>query len=261
MWKSWKRRDLAKEEDKKDYDRYALSMGEFLICLGKSVAVTAAFTYLFYRSWFGFLALPPVAFIGIQREKQAKVRAQKERLALQFKDTILAVTDSMQAGYSSENAFLEAKGEIETLYGRGSEMAKELELIRKGLKNQVPLERMLLSLGERSHVEEIRNFSEVFTVAKRLGGNLREVMKRTADLTQQKMEVEREITTLLASRKYEQKVMLMIPFLLFGYMQFASRGFFDILYHNTAGIAVMTVCLVLYLTAWMLAEKIMDIRI
>lgn len=259
MWKSWRRRAVA--GDKTEYGRYVLSLKELLICLIRAAAVTGAFAYVFYRSWVGFAALPLVACWGIRRESRAKGRARKERLALQFTDTVLAVSACMQAGRSAENAFLEAEGEIRTLYGRDSEMARELALIRKGLKNQLALEQMLLSLGERSQVEEIRDFSEVFAVAKRLGGNWKEIIRRTAELTRQRMEVEREIGTMLAAKKYEQRVMMLIPFFLFGYMKLTAPGFFDILYHNAAGILVMTVCLGLYLGACALGERLTDIRI
>lgn len=261
MWKSWRRQDFGGEKDKTDYDGYRLCVKEFVLCLAKCIAVTAAFAYLFYRSWFGLLALPAVVYVGIRREMSARILARKQRLSLQFKDTVLAVSAGMQAGRSAENAFLEAEGEILSLYGKESEMARELALVRKGLKNQIPLEQMLLNLGERSHVEEIRDFSEVFAVAKRLGGNLKEIIRRTAELTRQRMEAEREIATLLSAKKYEQRVMMLIPFLLFGYIQLTARGFFDVLYHNAAGVIVMTVCLGIYLTACVLAEKLMDIRI
>lgn len=259
MWKKWKRRDLA--GDKTDYDRYCPSVREGLLCLGKSAAVTGAFSYMFYRSFAGFLAFPAVLALLAKRERKEKVRRRKERLSRQFRDTILAVTAGMQAGSSIENAFLEAETEIVSLYGRESEMAYEMGLIHQGLKNRIPLEKMLLNLGERSHVEEIRDFTEVFAIAKRQGGNLKEIVRRTAELTEQRMEVEREITTMLAAKKYEQRVMNLIPFLLYGYMQVSSKGFFDILYHNAAGIIVMTVCLLLYLLSCVTAEKIMDIRV
>lgn len=259
MWKSWRRRAAA--GDKTEYGSYVLSVRELFLCLIRSAVITAAFAYMFYRSWIGLAALPLVACWDMRREKETKKKERKERLALQFKDAVLAVSASMQAGRSAENAFLEAEGEIRTLYGRDSEMAQELALIRKGLKNQLPLEQQLLSLGERSQVEEIRDFSEVFAVAKRLGGNLKEIIRRTAELTQQRMEVDREIRTMLSAKRYEQKVMMLIPFLLFGYMQLSSRGFFDVLYHNAAGIMVMTVCLGLYLGACALGERLMDIRI
>lgn len=247
--------------DKTDYDSYIFAWRELLLCAGKGAAVTAAFAYMFYRSWIGLLAMPAVIYLGLQRERRAKREERKERLALQFKDTVLAVSASMQAGRSVENAFLEAEGEIRTLHGRDCEMAKELSLIRKGMNNRIPLEQMLLGLGERSRVEEIRDFTEVFAVAKRMGGNLKEIIRRTAELTQQRMEVDREIKTMLAAKKYEQKVLLLLPFLLYGYMQLSSRGFFDVLYHNAAGIVVMTVCLALYLGACVLSERLMDIRV
>lgn len=261
MWKSWKRRAVHGNREKTEYDVYVFSWKEIAICFLKSLSVTVLFSYVFYRSRIGLLALPAVMYLECKEERKSRIKARKERLAVQFKDAVLTASSSMQAGHSVENAFLEAEREICALYGKESEMARELSLIRKGLRNQIPLERMLLSLGERSHVEEIRDFSEVFAVAKRLGGNLKEIIGRTAELTGQRMEVEREIQTMLSSKKYEQKVMMVIPFLLFGYIQLTSRGFFDVLYHNAAGILVMTVCLLLYLAACMLAGKLLDIRI
>ncbi|MFR7842629.1 MAG: ATPase, T2SS/T4P/T4SS family [Gallintestinimicrobium sp.] len=258
MWKSWKRRDLA--ENKTDYSKYRFSWQEYLLCFFKAFFATGAFTGMFYRSWLGMLAFPAVWKVLYGRDKKNRIQKRKERLSLQFKDTILMVTAGIQAGSSIENAFLDVEREIGVLYGQNSEMGQELALIRKGLTNRVALEQMLLDFGRRSGIEEIRDFTEVFATARHLGGNLKEMIQRTADLTGQRMETQRDIATMLASRKYEQKVMMLIPFLLYGYMQVSSKGFFDGLYHNPAGIAIMTVCLGLYLASCVLAEKIMDIR-
>ena len=258
MWKSWKRRALA--ENKTDYSKYRFSWQEYLLCFFKAFFATGAFTGMFYRSWLGMLAFPAVWKVLYGRDKKNRIQKRKERLSLQFKDTILMVTAGIQAGSSIENAFLDVEREIGVLYGQNSEMGQELALIRKGLTNRVALEQMLLDFGRRSGIEEIRDFTEVFATARHLGGNLKEMIQRTADLTGQRMETQRDIATMLASRKYEQKVMMLIPFLLYGYMQVSSKGFFDGLYHNPAGIAIMTVCLGLYLASCVLAEKIMDIR-
>lgn len=259
MWKRWKRQDL--QENRTDYDSYVFSAREKMMVFGKSAAATGIFSYMFYRSWLGMLAFPAVLALFFKKEKKEKKQKRKERLSLQFKDTILTVIAGIQAGSSIENAFLEAESEMTALYGGDSEMARELSVIRKGMKNRIPLEGMLLNLGKRSRVEEIRDFTEVFAVAKRQGGNLKEIIRRTADLTGQRMEVERDINTMLAAKKYEQRVMNGIPFLLYGYMQLSSPGFFDILYHNAAGVLIMTLCLGLYLLSCFLSEKIMDIRI
>ncbi len=261
MRKNWRPPGWDNGNVRTDYDCYRLSPKECLLCLSKGFLLTGAFSYMFYRSWLGMISLPIVAAWVFSRDKRNRRDSRKERLAVQFRDTILSVSANMQAGYSIENAFLEAEGEIRTLHGQHCEMALELAVLRKGLKNHIPLEQLLSGLGARSHIEEVRDFAECFAAAKHLGGNLREIIARTAELTGQRLEVEREIRTMLSSRKYEQKVMNLIPFLLYGYMKLSSKGFFDVLYYNTAGICIMTACLLLYLAALFLSEKIMDIHL
>lgn len=261
MWKSWKKREWDGKEGKTDYDDYRLSWKEVLWGLCKSAAATGAFAYMFYRSWIGCLAWPAAAALWLKGDRKRKTKRRKERLALQFCDAIQAAAAGMQAGYSVENAFLEAEREIRSLHGEDSEMSRELAAVRKGLKNGIPLEQMLQGLGRRCGVEEIRDFAEAFAAAKRMGGNLRAIVLRTVELTRQRMEAEREIQAILAARKYEQKVMMLIPFFLFVYLQLSSPGFFDVLYHNAAGRAVMTGALALYLAACGLSARIMDIRV
>ena len=176
------------DKGRTEYDSYALSGKERLVCAGKALLVTGSFSYLFYRSWFGFLTLPIVLAVLWKREVKSRTALRKQRLSVQFKDAILMVTAGIQSGSSVENAFLETEQEIMSLYGVQSEMGQELAAIRKGLTNRVPLEKMLLDLGRRSGVEEIRDFTEVFAAAKRIGGNMKEIIKRTADLTGQRME-------------------------------------------------------------------------
>ena len=138
MWKSWKRRALA--ENKTDYSKYRFSWQEYLLCFFKAFFATGAFTGMFYRSWLGMLAFPAVWKVLYGRDKKNRIQKRKERLSLQFKDTILMVTAGIQAGSSIENAFLDVEREIGVLYGQNSEMGQELALIRKGLTNRVALD-------------------------------------------------------------------------------------------------------------------------
>ena len=248
----------TEREGKVDYDRYELSFREILWVLIKSAVLTGAFTYVFYRSWIGLSMFPLTVWLMFRRDCREAVRKRKERLAVQFKDMVLAALSCMQAGYSVENAFLEAAVEIGNLHGKDCEMAQEMDWVKKGIGNGIALEQMLEGLGKRSHLEEVRDFTESFALARRQGGNLKEMVRRTAELTGQRMEVEREIQTLLASKKYEQKVMNAVPFVLFFYLQLTSEGFFDILYQNTVGVLVMTLCLGIYLAAVFWAEHIVN---
>ena len=91
MWKSWKRRALA--ENKTDYSKYRFSWQEYLLCFFKAFFATGAFTGMFYRSWLGMLAFPAVWKVLYGRDKKNRIQKRKERLSLQFKDTILMVSN------------------------------------------------------------------------------------------------------------------------------------------------------------------------
>ncbi len=189
------------------------------------------------------------------------IRRQRQELADQFKDAILSVAAGLQAGYSIENAFLEAGKDMERLYGTDSLMAKEIRYLKKGLQNHVPLEILLADLGRRSGEADMEDFAQIFAIAKRSGGNLNAIIRRSAAITGEKIEVKREIRTLLSSRRYEQRIMNMVPFLIMAYLQLTSRGFFDCLYFNTAGILIMTGCLAVYLAALQIAKKMIEIEV
>lgn len=147
------------------------------------------------------------------------------------------------------------------LYGKKSSIVRELDYIRRGLDNNLVIEQMLLELGMRSGVDDIRQFGEVFAIAKRSGGNLTETIAMTAAMIEEKADVEQEIDVMISSRKMESNVMSLVPFFMILYMDISSAGFFDGLYHNIAGAAIMTVCLVIYAAAYLLSRKLVDIRI
>ena len=127
--------------------------------------------------------------------------------------------------------------------------------------DNIPLEQMLKNLGRRSGVADVEDFAEVFSIARRSGGAMNDMIRRSAAVTGDKIAISREIRTLLASRRYEQKIMNLIPFLIMAYLQLTSAGFFDVLYGNPAGILIMTGCLAVYLAAFLLSEKIVDIEV
>jgi len=173
----------------------------------------------------------------------------------------LSLSSGLQAGFSIENAFLEAGKDVICLYGKDSLIGLEAEWFRRGIRNNVPLEELFLNLGRRSCQEDMENFAEVFSIARKSGGNMREIIRKSAEVTGERIYVQKEIQTLLSSRKYEQKIMNLIPILIIAYLQLTSRGYFDVLYGNLPGILIMTGALAVYLTAWYLSEKIVEIEV
>lgn len=117
------------------------------------------------------------------------------------------------------------------------------------------------NLGQRSGVEEIRNFGDIFLIARRSGGNLGKILGNLAEVLGEKIRVTGEIQVAIAGKKLEQLVMSMVPGVMILYMQVTSRGFLDVLYHNLPGVLVMTGCLGVYLFSFRMGRKIVRIQV
>ncbi len=244
-----------------DYGRCTFSVYQELRCTMEGLGIMAVIAYFFYRSIYAFLLLTPMLYFYRKKKKSRSIKKRSEQLEKEFREVLLSVNINLQAGYSIENSFLECYTDIVNLYGSSADMVRELLVIRRGMNNQIPLEQLLLDLGNRCPGGEVQEFAEVFSVSKKTGGRWQEMMKRTVDMIQEKAEIKEEIQTLIHARKMESRIMCLIPFILLFYMDLTSPGYFDPLYHNPAGILIMTVCLLLYCMAVGWIEKITDIAI
>jgi len=217
--------------------------------------------YFFYRT--GKVLLPGIVcgFLYCRWKAKRLCESRKQELERQFKDWIEGVSSNLQAGYSVENAFLKAGEELWLLYGEGTDIQKEIRNMKHLLTNNIPLEKILWDLGQRSDTEDIQNFADVFAAGKRSGGDLREMIGSCCEIIAMKGETEREIRTLIHGKMTEQKVMCCVPFAMIGYISISSPGYFDPLYHNIGGICVMTACLLLYLFAAGLSLHIVHIEV
>ena len=116
-------------------------------------------------------------------------------------------------------------------------------------------------LGLRSGVEDIMMFSEILGTARRTGGNLVRIMRQTTSNIAGKIEMRREIETLVAGKKMEAVCMTAVPLLMILYLRIFSPGFLDPLYNNLMGGMVMTGALVVYGAAFLWGQKIMRIEV
>ena len=242
---------------RRDYRSYEWENRELILTIVKSVAVVMFLALFFYRSLFAAIPLVGIGVLYFKNLKKNKIEKCRQELELQFKECIMSVSTSLRAGYAVENAFLESGKDMRLLYGEHSLIYRELELIRRGLVINITLEELLRDLAERSNSREIRQFSEVFSIAKRNGGSLPEIIYQTADMIGQKIDVKQEIQTLLSGRQMEQNIMKVMPFGILFYISITYPGYFDMLYHNWQGAAIMTACLIIYLVAYMLSDKIL----
>ncbi len=252
---------MSKSYRPPDYAEYHFSFKEGALAVLEGACVVAMIGYFFYRSWLACLFLLPVFVLFMRERKRELAKKRRQELSLQFKDLVLALSANVKAGYSIENALRESYRDVELLYGADSPICLEVRHMLRGLENNVILEKLLYDLGVRSRLPDIMQFADVFLIAKRSGGNLTEILEKTAGVIEQKIETDKEIQLMIGARKMEQKIMNMVPFLIIFYIGTTSQGFFDVLYHNLIGAVVMTVCLLFYGAAYLLSKRIVEIEV
>lgn len=197
-----------------------------------------------------------VGAVFVYYRQRKRMHRHSRQLLLEFKECVLSVAGSLKAGYAVENAFEESMSDIEVMFGKECCMLKELETLRRGLRNNEILENLLQDMAGRSGLEEIGEFAEVFAIAKRNSGNVAEIIELYSRIISNKLELEAELQTLLAAKQLEQKVMNVMPFFIVLYLEYSNPGYFDMMYHSLFGVAMMTLCLGVYLCAFGLSEKI-----
>ncbi len=219
------------------------------------LGIAIFFSYFFYRSVWAVVPMLSVgAFMVYDRVKKKNTKKRLVYLE-QFKECILSVASAVKAGYAVENAFAESILDLEVLYGKGCGMAEEIRMVCRGVRNNTPLEETLADMGRRSGLQEVEEFAEVFSIAKRNSGNITQTMELYSRMIADKLELMAELETLLAAKRLEQRVMNVMPFLIVGYLGLTNPGYFDMMYHNLSGIGIMSACLGLYLAAYILSEK------
>lgn len=240
-----------------DYSRYSWKKGELTAAILISAAAAVFFAAFFYRSVIAILPMSPVGVFCFRSIRQRKLEQTKKNLTVQFRECILAVSASLRAGYSVENAFRECRQDMVLLYGEEAPICRELDYIRRGLDINITLEELLTDLACRSHCSEIREFAQIFVLAKRNGGSMPEIIRSSAVMIGQKIDLQQEIAVMLSGKQMEQNIMKLMPFGILLYISLANRGYFDVLYHNWQGAALMTGCLAVYLLAYAMGERIM----
>ena len=186
---------------------------------------------------------------------------KKKQFQMQFKDTMQALAVALRTGYSIENAMSETLKDIKVIYAADTWIVQEFTQMNRQLRMNIPVEQIWQEFSDRSDQEDVRNFTAVFVIAKRSGGDTVSILRNAIVQISDKTEVKREIDTVMAQKRLEFGVMSMIPLGIISYMYLSFPEFMDVLYGNPAGIIIMTICLGAYGAAYWLGKKIIEIEV
>lgn len=246
---------------KKNYWQRDIHRREYVAAILQGIALICMISYLFYGTcWCAILLSPYLIWYIKSWEKQA-IKKKKQLFHLQFKETIQSLASALSVGYSMENAMREAMKDLKSIYKREEKILKELAYMIRQQQMNLPVETIWQEFAVRTGDEDVQTFATAFSMAKRSGGDTLAMIRNIVRQMGEKIDVEREIETMIAGKKMEFRIMAAIPFCMIGYLKISFPEFMDIMYGNLAGILIMTVCLIIYGAAYEYGKRIVEIEV
>ncbi len=261
-----------------NYNVYYMRPLEKILYFLLAFAVGAAVGYLFYGgigkdeygdptklTWILNIVISSIAGIiaGVMflpmRTEQI-INKKRNELKYQFRELLDALSTSLGSGKNVMDSFKAAYDDLCIIYSEDSSIINELKVILDGMANNIDIEKSLTDFALRSGIEDIESFANVFETCYRKGGNIKDVIKNTQQIINEKMEVEMEIQTIVTSSLNEQNIMTVLPIVLIAIIKMMSPDFSNN-FATGAGIISTTIAVISFVVAHYVGKAILEIKI
>lgn len=232
-----------------------------MILLTESVGLSILVAWVFYNSVWGLVLFPLSLGFCYKNLKKKQEEERNSKFDIEFKEVLVSLSDALQSGYSIENAFKDAEDSLRLLYGSGGMIIEDIKILNSKISMHMPAERALEEFVAKYPTEEAIGFSGVFSFARRLGGGYVQNIKRTVEKMEDKLELKADIRSAIAEKQMEFKVMCAMPIGILMYVKVTSKEFLESMYGSILGVTVMSICLLVYVVAFFLGKRIVDIRV
>lgn len=250
-----------KYKKEKNYWQQDISKKERVKAILQGILLISAVSYLFYGTVLWAILLSTYLIRYIKSWETQIIKKKKQQFQLQFKEAIQSLSAALNVGYSVENAMREVWKDLQLLYQKEELILKEFRIMTRQLDMNVPAETALQEFALRTEDEEVQMFVTVFSMAKRSGGDMVMIIKNSVSQISEKIDVMRDIETMMAAKKFEFRIMSIIPFAMICYMKISFPAFMEVLYGNVLGVIVMSICLAIYVTAFEIGKRIVEIEV
>lgn len=245
-----------------DYSVSPSGFFDHVVAAGIGFAVGFGVLWIFYQIF--ILAVVGGALFGIINifiSAQSAIKKRKLKLRVQFFDMLESMSVSMRAGNPPIKALENAREDLSLLYQPSSDIMIELNIILARFNNAVPLSEIFEDFAERSGLEDIGSFAQIYATIEGKSARIDEIVRETQQIISDKMEIEMEIDTMMTAAKSEVNIMLFMPLVILGVIGYAGAGFMDALYTTTAGRIISTIGLVVFIGCVIMARKFSNIKL
>ncbi len=185
------------------------------------------------------------------RRRTTRIVAERDE---QLADAVRALSSSLRAGMSTTQAIAYAEGESVP------PLRESLEAMRTSLDLGDALRRRARSLGGRVDSDDARLVAGVLSLHRRSGGDLPSVLDQVADTLRERQAAAREIRALTAQARLSGTILGVLPVGFFAFLWLTSRAQIEGAFRTPAGIASLTVGLLLEGLAFLWIRRLLEVR-
>lgn len=226
-----------------------------VIAIGQLVAlfvVFAAFLLFDLPLWWVFMLLilvAPMAYLESERRKRVVL------LEDQLDNFILALANALKATPSIAAAFQSVVAIVD------DPTKKEVDLAIKEMKVGSSLDQALLHMASRVGSRQLDSALSSILIGRQVGGNLPKVLETTAHTLREMKRLEGVIRTKTADGRMQMWVIGAMPAVFLIGMNFMWPGYFAPLTESITGYMIIGVVSVFWVTALVLARKVLQVDI
>lgn len=218
-------------------------------------------SYVMLRSPIGLVFFFPIVYFHMKYAKKRQAEEKLSEFEQRYRELLSSLSGSLRAGHSLENAFRDAENNMVLLYEKDDFFVKELSMMNRSIDMRVPVEKVFADFAKRHPYEEVVMMSDIIGFAKRMGGNYIENISRTLEKINDSLALKEEIKAMTSEKRLELKLMLIMPPGIITYIALSSPEFMQSIYGNALGFFIVISCMVLYVLAIILGERIIRIEV
>lgn len=216
----------------------------------------------FYRSLIPLLAAP---FLLRPAEKVGREfirRKKKKLLRRQFQDFLRCIASSLDVGRGFSESLREAEKPLLEIYDEKQPIILALREMRAEIEHAGATDlEALQRFARMSDLEEAADLEQVFRAVRTSGGDFSGAVRKCASVLQEKISIEEDIELMITQKRYEGKIITLMPVVIIMFLSLASPEYISILYGNAAGIIIMTGYLLAAGAAYYLIDRITAIQV
>lgn len=235
--------------------RVKLKAGDFLLLCALSCTMTFLLTGLLARSIAigAIAALPgsmlPLLWLIVKRARRLKA------FNAELPNTIDLIARALRAGHSVQQA-LEVVAEQTR-----DPIREEFAQVHQEQKLGVPFRDALMALGERVPLQDLRFMVTATLVQKETGGDLIQILERTAHVIRERLRVLGEIRTYTAQGRLTGWLLTALPIVLLLVISAIIPGYSTILFTDPLGRMMLAVGAVMVIMGGFIIRRIVDIEV